>query len=815
MMGHAWQDLRFAARLLRRSPLFTLVAVASLAVGIGANTTIFSVVNSLLVRPRPGVVEAGLVDVGRTQDGAGFDNMSYPNYLDYREASRGVLEDLAALSIEPRPMSLALGDGATRIYGQTVSGNFFDVLGVGPAAGRFFLPEEDAVPGERLVAVASHRFWQDQFGGDRSLVGRTVTLNGQPFTIVGIAPEDFTGTMVLQPDVWVPINAVGDRALLSSRAGVWLRGIGRLSPEVTIAQAQSVLSTVAARLERAYPDADRGKGVVVLASSAFPADLGRYVRAFLSLLMGLVGLVLLIASVNVAGMLLARATVRRREIAVRLAVGAGRGRIVSQLVTESLLLFAAGGAAGLLLAVWLRSLLVALLPQLPLPVAIALPLDGRVLAFTMLVSLAAGALTGLAPALRVSRASVVPALKDDGQGPGGRRFGLRNLLVASQVALALLLVVAAGLFMRALDGAARIDPGFDATNVEVASLDLSLGGLDEASGQPFARALVERVRALPGVTGAALTRQLALDGSGFGMGGVRPADHALADGRAMLGPDWNVVTPGFFEAMGITLVEGRAFTDADRDGSPPVAIVNQTLAGQLWPGESPIGRRLVNPAAGPDGTDLVMQVVGVEKDRKYRSLGEAPRGYIYVPLAQRYTSRLRLVVKRAGGPSLIPAVRSQVRALNPNLPLVSTQALSEYIGIGLLPQRVALSVAGSLGAVGLLLAAVGLYGVTAYSVSRRTREIGIRIALGAGRGDVVRMVLRQGAALAGAGIAAGLVVALAASRVIASLLYGVGPADPLTYATTAAIFATMTLAASWAPARRAAAIDPMRALRDE
>ena len=814
MMGHAWQDLRFAARLLRRSPLFTLVAVSSLAIGIGANTTIFSVVNSLLVRPRPGVVEAGLVDVGRTQDGAGFDNMSYPNYLDYREASRSVLEDLAALRVEPQPMSLSEGDGAISVYGQTVSGNFFDVLGVTPAAGRFFLPEEDVVPGERLVAVASHRFWQDRFGGDPSLVGRTVTLNGQPFTIVGIAPEGFTGTMVLRPDVWVPINTFADRRLLTMREGVWLMGVGRLAPGVTIGQAQAALSTVATRLEQAYPDANEGKGVAVLASSAFPAEMGLYVRAFLSILMGLVGLVLLIASVNVAGMLLARATVRRREIAVRLAIGAGRGRIVGQLVTESLLLFAAGGAAGLVLAVWLRSLLVALLPQLPFPLTIDLPLDGRVLAFTMLVSLAAGALTGLAPALRVSRESVVPALKDEGQGPGSRRFGLRNLLVASQVALALLLVVAAGLLMRALQGASRIDPGFDPTGVELVSLDFRLGGLDEASGLPFAETLIERVRALPGVESAALTRQLALDGSGFGLGGIRPEDHPLPGDRETLGPDWNIVTPGYFETMRIELAEGRPFRELDRAGAPAVAIINQTLANQLWPGERPIGRRIVNPQP-PDGEDIVLEVVGVEKDRKYRSLGETPRGYIYVPLAQRYSARLNLLVKREDGPSLVPAVRGVVRDLNPNLPVVQAQALADYIAVGLLPQRIALSVAGSLGMVGLLLAAVGIYGVTAYSVSRRTREIGIRIALGAARGDVVRMVLRQGATLAGAGVAAGVVVALVASRAIASLLYGIGPADPLTYATAAAIFAAMTLLASWAPARRAAAIDPMRALRDE
>ncbi len=812
MLEQAWQDVRFAARLLRRSPVFTAVAVVSLAVGIGANTTIFTVVNGLLVRPRPGLVETGLVDVGRSQNGSGFDNMSYLNYVDYRDASGDVLQGLAAYSIDPRPMSLATGDTAIRIYGQYVSGNYFDVLGVRPEAGRFFRADEDQAAGGAAVAVASHRFWQEQFGGDPSLVGRTVTLNNQVVTIVGIAPGAFTGTMVLRPDVWVPLHARPDPGLFTSRGGVWLIGIGRLAPGVTVSRAGAALATIAARLEHDYPDANKGKGVVVAPSSAFPAELGLYVKGFLAILTGLVGLVLLIASVNVAGMMLARAAGRRREIAVRLAIGAGRARLVRQLLTESLLLFLLGGGAGLVLALWMRNLLVALVPQLPLPVVLDLPLDGRVLAFTAAVSLAAGALTGLAPALQASRADVVPALKDDARSGGGRTLRLRNLLVGSQIALAMLLVVAAGLFLRALQGADRIDPGFDPTNVELASLDLSLGGFDRTSGEAFGRTLLDRVRALPGVESACLTVQLALDGSGFGMGGIAPADHALPNGRKTLGLDWNAVTPGYFRTLGIHLVRGRPFREGDRQGAPPVAIINETLARQLWPGEDPLGRRLINPR--PDG-DITMEVVGVEKDRKYRSLGEAPRPFIYVPLAQRYVSGVSLLVKRAGGPSVIPAVRAALHDLAPTLPIVHAEALASYIGIGLLPQRIALTVAGSLGIVGFLLAAVGIYGVTAYTVSRRTRELGIRMALGARPQDVGRLVLAQGARLAGAGIAAGLALALVVSRLIASLLYGIGPGDPLTYAAAGTLFAAMTLVASWAPARRAARVDPMTALRDE
>ncbi len=811
MLEQTWTDARVAWRTLRHSPVLSLVAVASLAIGIGANTTIFSIVNALLVRPRPGIVETGLVDVGRTQDGTGFDNMSYLNYVDYRDAGRGVLSGLAALRMDPRPVSLGADDGARRIYGQSVSGNYFDVLGVRPALGRSFRPEEDAAAGDHHVVVLSHRFWRDEFGAGRPAIGSIIRLNGEPFTVIGVAPEHFTGTMVVGADVWMPLHALAPSGLLDSRASVWLVAIGRLAPGVTIDQAQAVLAATAERLRRAYPDDNKGKGVRVLRSSAFPDQLGTMVTAFMSLLMALVGLVLLIASVNVAGLLLARAADRRREMAIRLALGSGRARLVRQLLTESLALFAAGGAAGLALAAWMRHLVLAFIPQLPVPVAIDLPLDVRVLAFTAVISLAAGLLTGLAPALHASRGAIVPALKDDGQGTGGRTLRVRNILVASQVALTMVLVVAAGLFLRALQGAGRIDPGFDPTNVEIASLDLSLSAHTEASGGALIDALLDRVRAIPGVQSAAVAVDLPLDGSGFGLGGVRPSDRQLPDG-GLPSLDWNIVSPAYHRTMGIAIVAGRAFLDSDRQGTPRVAIINQTLAAQLWPGQSPIGRHLIN--LQPDG-DLDLEVVGVEKDLKYRSLGEKPRPFIYVPMAQRYFQRFSLVVKRAGGPSTVPAVRAIVRQLDANLPVIDAQALTAYVGVGLLPQRLAVSVAGSLGAVGLLLAAIGIYGVIAYAVSRRRREIGLRMALGAQPSDVVRLVLAQGARLAAIGIGVGLLLALGASRLVAGLLYGIGPGDPVTYAVAAVVLAGMTIAACWVPARRAAAVDPMTALRSD
>jgi predicted permease len=813
-MFETWvQDVRFAGRLLRRSPVFTAVAAVSLAVGIGANTAIFTVVNALLLRPRPGLVEAGLVDVARYERSS-FDNMSYPNYADYRDASQDVFLGLAAYRLEPQPLSLTREGAAIRIFGMMVSGNYFEVLGVRPAQGRFFLPEEDATAGERLAAVASHRFWQNELGGDPAAVGGSLTLNGQTFTLVGIAPREFTGTSVLTPDVWVPLHALTQPSMFTERRAVWLLGIGRLRPGVSIALAQAALSTVASRLERAYPESNREQGVVLRPSAAFPGEMAFYVTAFLGLLMALAGLILLIASANVAGILLARATTRRREIAVRLAVGASRGRLVRQMLVESVMLVAIGGGAGLVLAVWLRALAAAFIPHLPFPVTIDLTFDVRVLAFAVGVSLATGILAGLVPALQASRDHLA-ALRDEAQATGRRGQRVRNGLVAAQVALALLLVVTAGLMLRALQHAGRIDPGFDPADVEIASFDLRLAALDDARGLDFGERLLERVRALPNVERASLAIDLPLDGGGFGFGAIEPVGkpNPTPDGSP-LRLDWNVVSPDFFETMRIRLVEGRTFRAEDRAGAPPVAIVNDTLARQLWPGESAIGKRLVNRRQ-PFDTDIEMEVVGVERALKYRSLGEAPRNFIYVPLAQRPVERVTLIARRAGGPSLLPAVRAIVRDLNPNLPIVDAQDLTSYIAIGLMPQRIALSVAGSLGLAGLLLAAVGIYGVTAYSVARRTREIGIRMALGASRKGVMRLVLRQGLRLAGVGIGVGLFMALAASRALASLLYGIGAADPATYAAAALVFTAIALAATWIPARRAAAIEPMRALREE
>ena len=817
-MLESWrQDARYALRGLGRSPLFTLTAVLSLAVGVGATTAIFTLTNALLLKPPPGVgAPERLVDVGRTQDGQGFDTFSYPNFLDLRAQTR-TLDGFAAVRLEPRAYALGTADGGVAVKGTAVSANYFDVLRARPALGRFFAPDEDREVGGAAVVVLGHRFWRERLGGDRGVIGRTLRLNGTPFTVVGVAGEGFHGTAVLAPELWVPLTASAlldiSRGTFESRESVWLSGIARLGPGVTLEAAQADLGAAASRLEHAYPRENEGKGMRVLPSGAFPGEMRTTVQRFMGLLFAVAALVLLIASTNVAGMLLARAAGRRREVAVRLAVGASRGRLVRQLVTESVLLFLVAGAAGVAVARVMTTLLLALLPPLPFAVALDTSLDWRVLGFALALSLGTGLLAGLVPAVQSTRPAVVPALKGDDRTEGWRRLRLRSGLVVKQLAFSLLLLVGAGLFLRALVQARTIDPGFEARGVELASLDLGLANLEAAEGRRFADELVARAAALPGVTAAALAADLPLDGGNFGLGPIAVDGREpppAPDGRpGFWAADWNVVTPGYHALLRIPIVDGRDFTAADREGAPEVAIINETLAAQLWPGQRAVGRTFRNE-------ERILTVVGVSRDAKYRSLGAPPHGFVYVPLAQRYFGRTTLLTRLAeDAPSATQPVRRLVAELNRDLPVVDQQTLAEYAAMALFPQRVALWVAGSLGAVALLLAVVGIYGITAYSVAQRSRELGIRIALGAPRGGVLRLVLRDGARLAAIGTAVGLAAAAALTRLLAGLLYGVPPVDPIAFGGGAALLVAAALAASWLPARRAARVDPMVALRGD
>jgi len=819
-MFDSWlQDLRYAVRLLRRNPLFALTAVLSLAIGIGANTTIFTIANALLFKPPLGVADASrLVDVGRSQDGQGFDNGSYSNYLDIR-ARNTVFSGIYAYRLGPEPMSLRGKDGAERIYGEMVSTNYFNVLGTPPHIGRLFTSDDSEQPAATPLAVLSHRFWMRRFNGDPAIVGQTLVLNGRPFMVIGVTPEGFHGTTVLTSDLWVPVNMVGELAsrlppaILTSRESAWLVMGARLKPGVTVGQAQAELANIGRALEQEFPDANRGKGLRVVASSPVPGD-GAPVAAFMAVLMAIVMLVLAIACANVAGVLLARATTRRREIAVRLAIGAGRGRLIRQMLVESTLLFLIGGSGGLVLARLMTGALLSLLPAVPLPIDVTLALDGRAVVFTLTLSLVAAILSGLAPAFHASRAEVVGALKSGTQG-GPERIWLRHAFVVSQVALSIVLVVGAGLFARALQRASEIDPGFDPHGVELATLDLSLGGYTADTGRVFARELIRRVRETPGVQAAALSAVMPLGDRGIGLGGLAVPGVEPRNGRRFFDVDWNVITPGYFATMKMALLTGRDFSDADREGTPSVVIVNETAARQWWPRQDALGKTLLQETGRPDAPDAVrtLTVVGVARDSKYRNLGEDPRPFVYVPIQQQYMSRTVIAARSAHGQRLAGELRALLASMNPNLPIVQALTFDAYSQLGLLPQRIAASVAGSLGLVGVLLAAIGIYGVTAYMVSSRTREIGIRMALGAERASVVRMVLRQGLTLTMIGAAIGLAVAAAASRLLGSLLFGVGATDPLTFIGSTLLFFVVGAAACYVPARRATAIGAMDALR--
>ena len=811
MLDSTRQDSRYAARALFRSPLFTLTAVLSVAIGVGATTAIVTLANTLLLRPPPGVgAPERLVNVGRTQNGQGFDNFSYPNFVDYRDGAK-TLSGLAAMRMEPQSMSLAGPDGGEAIEGSTVSGTFFDVLQARPAIGRFFLPEEDRTPGTHPVAVLSHKFWRERFGGDTSIVGGRIVLNGSPFTVVGVAREGFQGPFVISPDLWLPIMAsplVGTPAsVLTSRPSVWLIAIGRLAPDVSLNAAQSELSAIAHALEQAYPDVNKGKGVRVTPASVLPGELRSIVGGFMALLFAVAGLVLLIASTNVAGMLLARATSRRREIAVRLALGATRGRLVAQLVTESLMLFVVAGILGVVVAYWLVAGLMALIPRLPVQLAVDPGIDGRVLLFALAISIVSGVVAGLVPALQATRPMLVPALKADGAGSGSR-LRLRSALLVAQIAFSMLLLIVAGLFARALVHARSIDPGFDARGVHLASLDLRLANYDSARGLPFMATLRERAALIPGVQTAAFTAALPLDGGGLGLGPIEVPGATPPDPERGWNADWSVITPGYFETLRLPIVRGRDFTDADRAGAIDVAIVNESFARRLWPDGDAIGKTFRNE-------HRTLTVVGIARNAKYRTLGEEPRNFVYVPLAQRYFTRMTLIVRSLPDAPVAAPVRRLVADLDPALPILNERSLEEQAALALFPQRIALWTAGSLGTVALLLALLGIYGVTAYGVTQRTREIGVRMALGAPRGNVLGLILRQGLQLAGIGVAVGALVAFGVTRLLGALLYGVPSTDVVAFLGAAMLLVVAAIAASWIPARRAAAVDPVIALRAE
>ncbi len=790
-------DLRYALRALRRHPGFAAAVAAMLALGIGANTAIFSVVNAVLLRGLPYPAPERLIMAFTTYPDFGHSGTSLEDFRDWRDGFAGAGE-LAAFDEANYNLT---GDGAPeRAEGAAVTANYFRVLGAAPAAGRAFLPEEERGPTPG-VAMLGHEYWRRRFGGDPRVVGRTITLNGLPRTIVGVAPAG----MVLPrtPDVLVPVRT--DSGF--GRRAEFLTVVGRLAPGVTVDRARGVLATVGRRLQAQYPETNSPRLSIDVTS--MQDEVVGAARPALLVLTGAVGLVLLVACANVANLLLVRATTREREVATRAALGASRARVARQLLAESVALAGAGGLAGVVLAAAAVRAVRAVGPDV-LPRANEVGLDGAALAFAVAASVATGVLFGLAPALRLAREDLQTALRGSARGVAGNAAAqrARGALVAAEVALSVLLLVGAGLLLRSFVALQRTDPGFEAEHVLTARVTLPRAAYPQADPQVigFQGALLERLRATPGVRAAALASTVPMSSSGYVTfevpGRVRQPGEDLQPFD---------VSDDYFRAMGVRLLRGRVFGPQDGPRAPRVAVVDEEAARRFWPGADPIGARIT---VG-DSTQF-MTIVGVVANVRQEGVAAKPYPQLYGVLAQNPTRAVAVVVRAAGDPAALTAgVRRTVSALDPSLPVYDVATMTERVARSVARPRATAAVVTAFGAAALLLAAVGIYAVVAYSVAQRTRELGVRIALGAGRGDVRRLVLRRGMAPVGVGLAAGMAAAPVATRALGALLYGVGALDPAAYAGAAAFLAAVALAATWVPAERATRVPPMAALRQD
>ncbi|HTM25997.1 MAG TPA: ABC transporter permease [Vicinamibacterales bacterium] len=812
------RDLKFALRMLAKSPGFSLVAILSLALGIGANTAIFSLVNALLLRPLPVQDPQSLVTVSTTdQRNPGNLPVSHLNFKDLR-AQNSVFSDMAAITFNQ--VNYAHGQESEQIPVQVVTANFFAVIGAEPPLGRGFRAEEE-IQGTP-VAVVSYGFWERSLGSDKGIIGKTITLNRTPYTVVGVAARNFTGVFLGGgPSAWVPMsrNLVPVPEWYETRRGLFLGSVARLKSGVTIEQARSNLRTIFASLEQAFPVDNKGRSataVPLLQARLNPNGLGANVLVQQStVLMIVVGIVLLIACANIANLLLSRAAKRRREIAIRLALGAKRVRLIRQLLTESLLLSILGGIAGMGLASWTLSAIVAAKLPLPFPIdRAALSLDPRVLAFTGGLAILTGILFGLAPALQASKADVVPVLKNElvpsGAGHRGLRgfLTMRQVLVVVQVALSLMALIAAGLFLRELRHAQEIDTGFETRGVLVMNFNLLREGYTPERGTVFYDQIVQKAAALPGVSSAAIAQAPPLAG-GLARSVFPEGADTTTTGRILV--QVNTVGLGYFQTIGIPLVRGRDFTRGDTAESPKVVIVNETMAKQFWKGEEPIGKRFKF-----FGDKDYTTVIGVAKDSKYNGVAEDPQNFIYQPLGQNYTAQGTLHVRSAGdAASLANAVRAAARELDPSISVFNIRTLAEQVSNSLQPLLMNVLILAVFGTLALLLASIGLYGVASYAVSQRTREIGVRMALGAQPSSVVGLVLGHGMILVAAGLGVGLAAAYAAAGLMRALVTGVSTHDPVTFGGTAGALALIALVASYIPARRATRIDPLIALRTD
>jgi putative ABC transport system permease protein len=815
-MGTLFQDLKYGLRMLAKNPGFTAVAVLTLTLGVGASTTVFSWIDAVLLRPLPGVEKADeLVAFEEVAPNGDFLRTSYPDYIDYRDHLK-LLAGLAATQITP--FSVGEEDHAQQVWGELVTGNFFAVLGVQPVLGRAFTPDESGdKPNAYPIAVISSRLWRSTFNADPLIVGKTIRVNRHELTIVGVAPADFRGTIAgLSFDVWVPymmhpeLQGVGDW-MLRDRGTRQLDCIARLKPGVTLAQARDEIAELARYMAKVN-DRDEGVGATVLPiwQSHFGAQ--SLLLKPLEILMAVCGVVLLIVCANVANLLLSRFTARKREFSVRLALGAGRFRLTRQVLTESLALATAGSIGGVVLTVWLGGTLQYMFPPGHFPVALDVRPNSHVLLFTVLVCVAAALISGIVPALQVVRTDLNDTLKEGGRSgtAGASSHRLRGLLVISEVSLALVALVCAGLLVRSFEATRKINPEFDPDHVLMSRFFINTSGYDLEQRKQFSIRLRQRLESAPGVTDVAYS-----DVEPLGFLSAWWEDTQVEGYVPNTGENMkifrSVVSPGYFRLMRIPLIEGRDFTEQDDKNTMPVMIVNQTFVNRFLGGRSPIGRNV-------RGWGEWFTVVGLAKDSKYNNLTEGHLPFYYVPFRQIYRADMGLAfyIRTSTGPSdAIATMRREVRNLDPNIVITDAIPLAEHIGETLYAERVAASLLSTLGGLALLLAAVGLYSVMAYSVTQRTHEIGIRMALGADSTHVLKLVVRQGLSLTLIGIGAGLLVALALGRLLASFLYGTSTTDPTTFGVVSVLLACVALLASYIPARRATKVDPMVALRHE
>jgi putative ABC transport system permease protein len=819
-------DVRYGIRVLLKSPGFLIAAVLSLALGIGANATIFTMINSVFLQPLPVEKPAELMYVYGTDSNnaqnsvlGSFHPISYPNYLDYK-AQNDVFVDLGVYSF-PQGVSLGGGEKPEPVNVQVVSGNYFSMLGVKPAFGRAFLPEEDHDTGTSAVAVLNYRYWQRQFGSNPRIIGSTIRLNGHPFTVIGVAPLGFDGTLgVFPPDIWTP--AMSHPYVITgvfpggppdkNRRLLMFQVFGRLKPSVSGAQALQALQQIGRRLEKEYPNENTGRnvGILPLTQATIPPAFRSIFVQGSGLLMAIVGVVLLIACANLANLMMARATARRREFTVRLALGGGRLRLVRQLLMECMLIALPGGALAVLIAMGGRDLIISMLPAAISPSNINMPINLTVLAFTFALSVFSAMLFGLLPALRASRSDLGSDLKERMGGAGSPgRLKARNILVLFQVTLSVVALASAGLFIRSLSNAQTIDLGFEHDKLVVVPYDVTSNGYDESRGKQYHQQIVERVRAVPGVAAATVASTVPLTPP-F-QRSVFPEGQEITDTRRGILVYTDIIGPDYFDTVRIPLLRGRVFTEADREGTQRVVIINEAMARRFWPNQDAIGSRFrffgeVEPRT----------IIGIVPTAKYVFVGEDPQPMAYTALEQGYAPAMALLVQTAGNPDAIKAtIEREVRSLDRDIALRNIQTAPELLSASLTGARVAATLLSIFGSVALVLAAVGIYGVMSYSVNLRAQEIGIRMALGAERRAVLWMVLGQGMVTVAIGLALGLMAAVGISRLLSGLLYGVGTADAAAFIGTAAVLLLVAFIANYVPARRATHVDPIAVMRYE